>query len=103
MNRADSSSPEEIATFDPDVIIAAWCGAGDRVPLEKIIRDRGWQSTTAAARSGRVFCIPRRIPEHACADAAAGARSRWRSRSIRNSFRARKESGRLLAFPLLLM
>jgi iron complex transport system substrate-binding protein len=49
-------SNDEIAALDPDVIIAAWCGAGDRVPLEKIIPDRGWQRT-AAALSGRVFCI----------------------------------------------
>ena len=49
-------SPDEIAHLDPEVIIAAWCGAGDRVPLEKIIRDRGWQNT-AAARKGRVFCF----------------------------------------------
>jgi iron complex transport system substrate-binding protein len=47
---------EEIALLDPEVIIAAWCGAGDRVPLEKIIRDRGWHATTAAS-TGRVFCI----------------------------------------------
>lgn len=47
---------EEIAQLDPEVIIAAWCGAGDRVPLEKIIRDRGWHSTPAAV-NGRVFCI----------------------------------------------
>ncbi len=49
-------TPEEIAQLDPEIIIAAWCGAGDRVPLEKIIRDRGWQSTTAAI-NGHVFCI----------------------------------------------
>jgi iron complex transport system substrate-binding protein len=49
-------APEEIARLDPEFIIAAWCGAGDRVPLEKIIRDRSWQSTTAAIK-GRVFCI----------------------------------------------
>lgn len=49
-------SPDEIARFDPEVVIAAWCGAGDRVPLEKIIRDRGWQNT-AATRNGRVFCV----------------------------------------------
>ena len=48
--------PKEITRLDPEVIIAAWCGAGDRVPLEKIIRDRGWQATTAAI-NGRVFCI----------------------------------------------
>ena len=47
---------DEVARLDPDVIIASWCGAGDRVPLEKIIADRGWQQT-AAARTGQVFCI----------------------------------------------
>jgi len=41
---------------DPEVIIAAWCGAGDRVPLEKIIPARGWEQTQAA-RNGDVYCI----------------------------------------------
>jgi iron complex transport system substrate-binding protein len=41
---------------DPEVMIFAWCGAGDRVPLEKVIRERGW-SETRAARGGRVFCL----------------------------------------------
>ena len=49
-------SPEEVQRLDPEVIIASWCGAGDRVPLEKIIVDRGWQQTVAAT-SGRVFSI----------------------------------------------
>jgi iron complex transport system substrate-binding protein len=49
-------APKEIGELDPEVIIAAWCGAGDRVPLEKIIRDRGWRSTSAAI-TGRVFCV----------------------------------------------
>ena len=49
-------SIEQVCNADPEVIIAAWCGAGDRVPLEKIIHDRSWQDTSAA-RSGRVFCI----------------------------------------------
>lgn len=49
-------SAEEIAELDPEIIVAAWCGAGDRVPLEKIIADRGWKQTSAA-HSGRVFCI----------------------------------------------
>jgi len=40
----------------PEVLIAAWCGAGDRVPLERIVRERGWQATPAA-RHGRVYCI----------------------------------------------
>ena len=51
-----TTEAERIAAADPDVIIAAWCGAGDRVPLEKIVCDRNWQNTTAA-RLGRVFCI----------------------------------------------
>jgi len=46
----------EIAALDPEVIVAAWCGAGDRVPLEKIVVDRGWEDLSAV-RTGRVFCI----------------------------------------------
>ena len=41
---------------DPDVFIAAWCGAGNRVPLEKIFRDRSWTKMHAFV-SGRVYCI----------------------------------------------
>jgi iron complex transport system substrate-binding protein len=47
---------ESVRESNPDVVLAAWCGAGDRVPLKKIVRDRGWQET-AAARADRVFCI----------------------------------------------
>jgi iron complex transport system substrate-binding protein len=47
---------EAIAASQPDVIFAAWCGAGDRVPLEKIAEQRGW-SELAAVRNGQVFCI----------------------------------------------
>lgn len=50
------TSAEEIAHMDPEVLIAAWCGAGDRVPLNKIIAERGWQGTRAA-RASRVYCI----------------------------------------------
>lgn len=46
----------EVAAADPEVMIAAWCGAGDRVPLEKIVARRGWERTKAA-RNGRVYCI----------------------------------------------
>ena len=49
-------SVEEIARLDPEVVIAAWCGAGDRVPLAKIASERGW-SNTAAVRSSQVYCI----------------------------------------------
>src|SRR5216683_8366531 len=47
---------DEVKSRDPQVIVAAWCGAGDRVPLARIISDRGWQQTPAA-RSGHVYCI----------------------------------------------
>lgn len=46
----------ELPKLDPEVIIAAWCGAGDRVPLVKIVEDRGWHHT-AAAHTRRVFCV----------------------------------------------
>jgi iron complex transport system substrate-binding protein len=51
-------SAEEIARLDPEVIIAAWCGAGDRVPLAKIASasERGWTETTAV-RNLQVYCI----------------------------------------------
>jgi iron complex transport system substrate-binding protein len=52
----DRCKAGEVASLDLEVVIAAWCGAGDRVPLEKIVAERGWQQTSAA-RSGRVFCI----------------------------------------------
>ncbi len=51
-----ATTAEEIAAAQPDVIMAAWCGAGDRVPLEKIVEQRQWQGLPAV-RSGQVFCI----------------------------------------------
>ena len=47
---------DDVQSAAPDVLIAAWCGAGDRVPLEKIITRRGWLQTPAA-RNQRVCCI----------------------------------------------
>jgi iron complex transport system substrate-binding protein len=46
-----------VAALDPDVLVFAWCGAGDRVPLARVIEKRQWQSLRAA-QTGRVFCIP---------------------------------------------
>jgi iron complex transport system substrate-binding protein len=51
------TTAEAVLARDPDYVIAAWCGAGDRVPLEKIIEQRGWRSMKAA-REHHVFCIP---------------------------------------------
>ena len=48
--------PDTVAAANPDVLIAAWCGAGDRVPLEKIVAQRGWQELPAV-RNHRVYCI----------------------------------------------
>ena len=50
------STAETILANDPEVVVAAWCGAGDRVPVEKMVRDRGWQAMRAV-RDGRVYCI----------------------------------------------
>ncbi len=49
-------STETVAGLDPEVLIAAWCGAGDRVPLKKIVAGRNWQAVTAV-RQSRVYCI----------------------------------------------
>jgi iron complex transport system substrate-binding protein len=51
------TTPEDIAAADPDVLLFAWCGAGNRVPLDRVIVQRNWQSLKAV-RDRRVFCIP---------------------------------------------
>jgi iron complex transport system substrate-binding protein len=51
-----TTTAEDIAQERPDAIFAAWCGAGDRVPLEKVVAQRGW-ADLAAVRNGQVFCI----------------------------------------------
>jgi iron complex transport system substrate-binding protein len=51
------TSAEVVLREDPDVLVAAWCGAGDRVPLGRVLRDRGW-TEMRAAQQGRVYCIP---------------------------------------------
>jgi iron complex transport system substrate-binding protein len=49
-------SGADIAGMNPDIIITSWCGAGDRVPLEKMVTTRGW-SSLEAVRNSRVYCI----------------------------------------------
>jgi iron complex transport system substrate-binding protein len=51
-----TASAETVLSEDPDVVVTAWCGAGDRVPLEKIIQQRGWKEMRAV-REGRLYCI----------------------------------------------
>lgn len=49
-------SAAAVSQAQPEVVVAAWCGAGDRVPLEKIVATREWHDVPAV-RAGRVFCI----------------------------------------------
>jgi len=51
------TTAEAVASSDPDVLVFAWCGAGDRVPLRRVIEQRSWQQLRAV-REGRVYCIP---------------------------------------------
>jgi iron complex transport system substrate-binding protein len=55
-NPGKQTDTEAVRKADPDIIIAAWCGAGDRVPLDKIAARPEWQAL-AAVREGRVYCI----------------------------------------------
>ncbi len=50
------SSAEAVLSENPEVVCFAWCGAGDRVPLEKIVHERGW-GEMKAAKGNRIYCI----------------------------------------------
>jgi iron complex transport system substrate-binding protein len=52
-----ATTPEIIAAANPEVLAFAWCGAGDRVPLERVVTQRRWQHLTAV-QNARVYCIP---------------------------------------------
>lgn len=51
-----TTTVEAVAAAEPEMIIAAWCGAGDRVPLERMVDQRQWRDLRAVRR-GRVYCI----------------------------------------------
>lgn len=51
------TNPETIAADDPDILLFAWCGAGDRVPLDRVLAQRNWHHIRAV-RNRRVYCIP---------------------------------------------
>ena len=51
------TTADDVAAANPDVMVFAWCGAGDRVPLAKVIAGRGWEHLNAV-RHGRVHCVP---------------------------------------------
>lgn len=52
-----TTTQDAVADADPDVMIFAWCGAGDRVPLARVVEKRGWESMRAV-KEGRVYCVP---------------------------------------------
>ncbi len=52
-----TTTAEKVAASDPEILIFAWCGAGDRVPLARVMEKRGWQRMRAVAE-GRVYCVP---------------------------------------------
>ena len=67
------TTAEEIAAADPDILLFSWCGAGSRVPLQRVIDQRGWHGL-AAVRKRRVFCIPDQFlntPAHTLLDGLA--------------------------------
>src|SRR5580692_4569714 len=51
------TTAEEIAAADPDVLLFSWCGAGNRVPLDRVIAQRNWHHLRAV-QERRVYCIP---------------------------------------------
>jgi len=48
-------SEEAIIDLAPDVIVAAWCGAGNRVPLKKIVATRAGKNLPAARKWTRLL------------------------------------------------
>ena len=56
-NAGKTTTAEEVASLDPDVLIFAWCGAGARVPRARVVEQRGWQGLRAVVE-GRVYCVP---------------------------------------------
>jgi iron complex transport system substrate-binding protein len=51
------TTPDTIAAADPDVLLFAWCGAGNRVPLDRVIAQRNWHHLRAV-RNRQVYCVP---------------------------------------------
>jgi len=51
------TTPEAIAAANPDVLLFSWCGAGNRVPLERVITQRNWHHLKAV-QNRQVYCIP---------------------------------------------
>ena len=51
------TTAEAVLALNPDIVVAAWCGAGDRVPLEKIAQRPGWEHMLAVQQR-QIYCVP---------------------------------------------
>ena len=73
---------EAVAQAQPDVLLAAWCGAGDRVPLEKIVeqakleRPPSRPSATGVLHQRRIAQHSRHQPDRRTARHRLGTASR---------------------------
>ena len=88
-----TTTAEDVAPRQPDVILAAWCGAGDRVPLEKIVEQRGWQDLPAV-QERRVFCINDELLNTPASSLLGGLRCDRLGASSRRCSNSRRASGR---------
>ncbi len=50
------TTAEAIAAANPEVMVFSWCGAGSRVPVERVLAKRGWNHLLAG-QTGRAVCI----------------------------------------------
>jgi len=69
-----TTDAESIAASDPDVVVMAWCGAGDRVPLERTVEKRGLGPSEGCAQWPCLLYF-RRIVEYACSYAVEGLKA----------------------------
>ncbi len=53
-------APEDVIAADPELILAAWCGACERTNPDRIAARPGWDAI-AAVRAGRVAVCDDRL------------------------------------------
>jgi iron complex transport system substrate-binding protein len=71
------TTAEAVAVADPEIILTAWCGAGDRVPLQQVCNRGGWAQTTAV-KERRVYCVADELFNTPAHTLAGGLRAiRW--------------------------
>jgi iron complex transport system substrate-binding protein len=71
------TTAEAVAAADPEIILAAWCGAGNRAPLQQLAARDGWARITAV-RERRVFEVADELFNTPAHTLAGGLRAiRW--------------------------